>query len=226
MAVKLSNVIPFGRSLHEYQALFNLSKSDLERQILGVADGPASFNAEATALGKQVTSIDPLYELNGAEILQRFNDVVDDVIQQVKATPGDWVWSYHHSPEDLRNNRVQAIHRFLEDYELGKAQNRYQIGTLPKLNLLDNSYDLVLCSHFLFLYSEHYDFDFHLASIQEMLRVGQEVRIFPLVTLMLNRSPYLDAIVQSLREMNYSVTIQATTYELQKGGNELLRICR
>jgi hypothetical protein len=45
MVVKLDKVIPFGRSLDEYTKIFSLSKSDLNRKILGVGDGPASFNA-------------------------------------------------------------------------------------------------------------------------------------------------------------------------------------
>lgn len=226
MVMQLESVVPFGRSLGEYKAMFNLSESDLQKRILGVADGPASFNAEVTILGGQVTSIDPLYQFSGAEILQQFNAVLDHIIRQVKASPNDWVWLYHKSPEDLRNNRVTVIHRFIEDYETGKRQGRYQVGELPNLHLEKDTYDLTLCSHFLFLYSEHYDVRFHLESIKEMLRVSQEVRIFPLLDLMLNRSQHLDIVIRSLREMHYSVSIEKTIYELQKGGNEMLIVHR
>jgi hypothetical protein len=57
-----------------------------------------------------------------------------------------------------------------------------------------------------------------------MLRVSQEVRIFPLLTLMLQRSPYLDRITQELQELGYTVSIVKVEYELQKGGNEMLWI--
>jgi len=40
--------------------MFALTEDDRERAILGCADGPASFNAEATALDWHVTSADPL----------------------------------------------------------------------------------------------------------------------------------------------------------------------
>ncbi|HEY9657850.1 MAG TPA: SAM-dependent methyltransferase, partial [Allocoleopsis sp.] len=89
----------------------------------------------------------------------------------------------------------------------------------------DQSYDLALCSHFLFLYSEHHDLNFHQAAIAEMLRVSQEVRIFPLLTLMLERSPHLDPILQTLHNQGYQVEIQRVPYEFQKRGNEMLRIC-
>ena len=83
---------------------------------------------------------------------------------------------------------------------------------------------MALCSHFLFLYSEHYDCDFHLAAIQEMLRVSQEVRIFPLLTLMQKTSPYLDFIVTEFTNLGYSTSIVKVTYELQPGGNKMLVI--
>lgn len=224
--MRLDKVVPFGRSFDEYVNLFNLSASDLQKRILGVGDGPASFNAEATQRGYQVTSIDPVYEFSGADILERFNQVVDPIIDQVKATPEDWVWTYHQSPDHLRQNRVNAIQLFLQDYEQGKQQGRYQIGALPHLDFADDSFDLALCSHFLFLYSEHHDFQFHADSIREMLRVSSEVRIFPLLTLMLERSPHLDRTVTDLREMGYTVVIESVNYELQKGGNQMLRVMR
>ena len=81
MSIKLESVVPFGRSLDEYQKIFNLSEEDLSKNILGVGDGPASFNVEMLKRGHVVTSFDPLYELSAEEIQQRFFRVVDDVIQ-------------------------------------------------------------------------------------------------------------------------------------------------
>ncbi|WP_245940028.1 SAM-dependent methyltransferase [Stenomitos frigidus] len=222
--MKLETVVPFGRSLDEYIKMFNLTDADLTKRILGVGDGPASFNAEATKLGYTATSIDPLYQFSGAEILSRFNAVVDDIIEQVRTSPNDWVWMYHQSPDDLRQNRVHAIQTFLNDYGAGKADGRYRIDALPHLTLPDQAYDLAVCSHFLFLYSEQLDYSFHLESIQELLRVSREVRIFPLLTLMRQRSPYLDPILQTLGEQGYFLAIKKVPYELQKGGNEMLAI--
>lgn len=151
-------------------------------------------------------------------------EVVDNIIDQVKATPSDWVWSYHKSPEELRNNRVHVINKFVGDYDRGKQEGRYQIGELPILNFKDNEYDITLCSHFLFLYSDHYDYQFHYDSIREMLRVSKEVRIFLLLTLMLQRSQHLDEIIQEFSDMGYVVSTVRVQYELQKGGNEMLMI--
>jgi hypothetical protein len=226
MVMKLDKVVPFGRSFDEYVKMFNLSLQDLQAKILGVADGPASFNATATKQGSQVISIDPVYNFSGEEIKQRFEAVVDNIIAQVAATPDDWVWSYHQSPEDLRHNRQQALEIFLVDYDLGTKQGRYQIGELPQLNFKDQTFDIALCSHFLFLYSEQLSYQFHLESITEILRVSSQVRIFPLLTLMLQRSPYLDSIITELNNLGYRTAIIKSDYELQKGGNEMLVISR
>ncbi|MEM7553968.1 MAG: SAM-dependent methyltransferase [Cyanobacteria bacterium P01_A01_bin.84] len=226
MAMKLEKVVPFGRTFDEYIQMFNLRNTDLSKNILGVGDGPASFNTEARKKGYKVISVDPLYQFSKEEILDRFNQVVDNIINQVKATPDDWVWSYHNSPDDLRSSRVKAINLFTEDYDRGKQEGRYQIGELPKLNFPDFQYDIALCSHFLFLYSQHYNYQFHLDSIQEMLRISPEVRIFPLVTLMLERSPYLDEIIQHFSNKGYQVSVTKVQYQLQKGGNEMLVISR
>jgi hypothetical protein len=226
MAMQLDAVVPFGRSLDEYIRMFNLSEMDLSQRILGVGDGPASFNAEAFQQGSAVVSIDPIYCFTGAEILQRFDAVVDNIIGQVKATADDYVWDYHKSPDDLRHNRVRAMQRFLADYELGKQSDRYQVGELPTLAFADGAFDLALCSHLLFLYSQHLDYAFHRSAVLEMLRVSREVRIFPLLTLMLERSPHLDLLVGELQQVGYQVRVVKVAYELQKGGNEMLVICR
>ncbi len=224
MAMQLEKVVPFGRSLDEYIRMFNLTPDDLQKSILGIADGPASFNAEGTRQGYRITSIDPLYQFTGEEIQQRFDAVVDNIIAQIKQTPNDWIWTYHQSPENLRHNREAAIRLFCEDYEQGQAERRYIIGELPDLKDLNQTYQLGLCSHFLFLYSDHLDEKFHLNSICELMRVCKEVRIFPLLTLMLARSPYLEPVIQALAAKGYTCEIQNVCYELQRGGNQMLKI--
>jgi hypothetical protein len=224
MAMILDKVVPFGRSMDEYVKMFNLTDTDLNKKIIGIGDGPASFNAEMTRLGNSVVSVDPLYQFSGDEIFQRFQEVVDNIINQVKATPNDWVWSYHKSADDLRDNRVKVIQQFIADYEIGKKNHRYQIGELPKLAYQNQEFDMALCSHFLFLYSEQFDYKFHLNSVIEMLRVAKEIRIFPLITLMLQPSQHLDGIIKYCMTKGYKIEIEKVEYELQLGGNSMLKI--
>ena len=110
------------------------------------------------------------------------------------------------------------------DYERGRAEGRYVIGELPQLALTHDRFDLALCSHFLFLYSDHFSYAFHRAAIAEMLRVAAEVRIFPLMTLKLTPSSYVEPLVQDFTAQGYVAQIHSVSYELQRGGNTMLSI--
>lgn len=222
----LDKVVPFGRSLDEYCKMFNLTLEDKTKKIIGVGDGPASFNAEMNQAGCKVISVDPIYVFTTKDIEKRFYEVVDPIIEQVKKSPGDWSWTYHKSPENLRKNRINVLRQFLNDYELGKKEGRYIVGELPRLDFNDNEFDIALCSHLLFLYSEHLDYEFHLKSIREMLRIAREVRVFPLLTLMLKPSQHLSDIIKEMKGNGYEVKVEEVEYELQWGGNEMLVIKR
>ena len=72
MRVKLQEVVPWGRSMWEYAHMFDLSDADLAtKHILGVGDGPASFNAEMRERGRRVVSCDPIYFFTGEQIRSR-----------------------------------------------------------------------------------------------------------------------------------------------------------
>ena len=55
--------------------MFALDDGDLRKTILGCGDGPASFNAELTALGGRVLSIDPVYAFTASQIRKRIDEV-------------------------------------------------------------------------------------------------------------------------------------------------------
>jgi len=218
----LDRVVPFGRSRTEYELMFALTEIDRLKSIIGIGDGPASFNAEMTTSGYQVTSIDPIYQFTSAEIKSRFDACIDGIIEQVRNSPNNWVWSYHKSPDDLRANREKAIALFLKDFDRGKIEGRYLNAELPKLEFQEKQFELALCSHFLFLYSEHLSFEFHLESIRELCRIAEEVRIFPLLNLAQARSPYIDQICGTFAKESIRSEIIQVPYELQKGGNQAI----
>ncbi len=226
MSLRLDQTVPFGRSLREYELMFSLSEADRRRRILDSAAGPSSFNAELTAAGGDVRSIDPLYQFTGAEIQRQFFSTLDHVIKQVRATPQNWVWGYHRDPEDLRRNRIAAMETFVADYSEGRRTGRYICGALPNLPFEADRFDLALSSHFLFLYSDHFDAAFHLAAIRALLQVAREVRIFPLLALRAERSQHVDPVCEELRREGHHLSIERVEYELQRGGNEMLRVQR
>lgn len=220
----LQEIIPWGRTLREYELMFALTEADKNLKILGCGDGPASFNAEWTALGGNVISIDPVYQFSGTEIRERFDAVRENIIAGVEATPDKWSWSFHKNSQELLANRVAALNGFLADYEAGKNAGRYRIDGLPTLSFADGEFNLAVCSHLLFLYSNLLSFDFHLSALLELCRVADEVRVFPLLDLVGNNSLHLDPIRFALHDQGIETSIEKVAYEFQKGGNQMLRI--
>jgi hypothetical protein len=206
--------------------MFMLSEDDLAATILGCADGPASFNAEATRRGARVISCDPLYRLTKAQIQERIAATYDVVLEQTRRNAETFVWDTIRSVDELGLVRMASMQRFLEDYEAGLAARRYIAAELPVLPFEDASAGLALCANFLFLYAEQRDESFHLAAIQELCRVAREVRIFPLLDLSGGRSPHIDPVTDALRTGGYGVSIEKVPYEFQRGGNQMMRIRR
>jgi hypothetical protein len=220
----LSDVVPWGRSFDEYQRMFALSEDDLATAILGCADGPASFNAEATRRGARVISCDPLYRLTKAQIEERIAVTYDEILEQTRRNAQTFVWNTIRSVDELGRVRMASMQRFLDDYEAGLAERRYIAAELPVLPFEDASADLALCANFLFLYAEHRDEAFHLAAVRELCRVAREVRIFPLLNLGGRRSPHIDPVIDALRANGHGVSIEEVPYEFQRGGNQMMRI--
>jgi hypothetical protein len=230
MTMRLSEVIPWGRSFEEHRLMFALSDDDLAGPILGCGDGPASFNAEATALGHRVLSCDPLYRFSAADIERRVRECYDTVISQVKQGRDGFVWGRFRDPDHLGECRLAAMRTFLADFEQGKQEGRYVAASLPKLPFKGGRFSLALVSHFLFLYSEQFGLDFHVAACEALLRVAEEVRVFPLLGLDRRWSPHVGPVCEHLRQAGFDAEVVAVNYEFQKAddhaGNRMLRVGR
>ena len=226
MPFSIDRVVPWGRTFAEYRAMFDLSAADLCRRILGCGDGPASFNAELTALGGRVVSIDPLYAFPGKAIERRVEETFEVVMGEVRRNPDDFVWTHVPSIAELGRRRMGAMRRFLRDYPAGMAKGRYVDASLPELPIADGAFDLALSSHFLFLYSEQLDLSFHLDALRQMLRIVAEVRVFPLLQIGGMPSPHLPAAVEAMRSEGVEASIEPVPYEFQRGGNRMLRLRR
>ncbi|PSB15877.1 SAM-dependent methyltransferase [Phormidesmis priestleyi ULC007] len=223
--MRLEQVVPWGRSCLEYCQMFDLTETDLQSKILDCGGGPASFNAEMTQQGNSVISCDPLYQFSVNEISQRIDQTYPIVIKTTEVNRDNFVWTTIQSPEKLGQIRMAAMQQFLADFPLGLQQRRYQQESLPDLPFDSQQFDLALCSHFLFLYSDQLSFEFHLASIIEMCRVATIVKIFPLLVNMTGElSPFLEPIMQELTTQGYSIHTKQVPYEFQKGGNQILQV--
>jgi hypothetical protein len=142
----------------------------------------------------------------------------------------EFVWDVHRDPEGLRRNRLAALERFLDDFDRGKREGRYRVASLPGFTFADGEFRLALVSHLLFLYGRLLGADFHVASTFELLRVAEEVRIFPLIGLDRRWSPHVEPVRAALESAGHAVEIVATAYEFQRAddhaGNRMMRIRR
>jgi hypothetical protein len=227
MALQLDSVFPWGRRAREYRAMFALSPQDLNGRVLDCGGGPSSFTAEMSQQGKRVLSCDPLYGYSAEEIRQRIAETYPRITALTTADQDKFLWNEYGSPEQLGQIRLEAMNLFLDDYEAGRAMGRYVVGELPALPFASERFDLALCSHFLFTYSESFSQDFHLASLLEMARVAREVRVFPLLTAFSGIvSPHLPHVMEELAQRGHRVETRTVGYEFQKGGNQMLCVKR
>lgn len=223
MAFQLNSVVPWGRNMEEYCQMFDLDHEDLSKRIASFGDGPASFNGEASKKGYRITSFDPIYQFSKADIQQRIEEVRAVVIEQMRENADNYVWTNIKNLDELEAVRMSAMRSFLADYEQGKHEQRYIYHELPNtVPYADDTFDIGLSSHFLLMYTA-LGLDFHIQAITEMLRVCREIRIFPIVDLDAQKTDLTAAVIDHFRE-KYSVTIQKTAYEFQKGDNQMLII--
>ena len=226
MPFSIDRVIPWGRTLSEYGAMFDLSEGDLCGRILGCADGPASFNAEMTAQGRSVIYVDPLYSYSATAIERRIQETFDLVMQQVRENEQDFVWTHVPSIPELGRRRAGAMRKFLSDFPQGKIEGRYMDASLPDLPFSDNTFDLALSSHFLFLYSQQFDLAFHVGALQEMLRLAAEVRVFPLLQVGGQPSPHVQGVIEAFKSQDCEASVETVPCEFQRGGNKMMRLAK
>jgi hypothetical protein len=207
-----------------------LTQPDLAGAILGCGDGPASFNAEATALGHSIVSTDPIYAFSPDEIERRVYECYGTVISQLWQNTDEFVWNIFRDPDHLGECRLAAMRRFLADFAQDKQGGRYVAASLPSLPFADGQFSLALVSHLLFLYSEQLDLDFHIAAIKELLRVAGEVRVFPLVSFDSRWSPHFGRVRDYLERAGFGIDVVAVEYDLiraeDQAGNRMLRVRR
>lgn len=220
--MELSEIVPWGRSFDEYTKMFSLSESDLKKTILGCGDGPACFNAELSKVGGTVVSVDPVYQFNADQIESRIGEVYPQVMEQMSKNEDDYAWTTIGSVAELGQVRMESMKRFLDDYEIGKKSGRYVHASLPELPFENSTFELALCSHFLFLYSEHVSQEDHILFMKELCRVADEVRVYPLLSLDGKKSRHLEPVRSALMDNDIQVSLQTVEYQFQKGATKML----
>ena len=222
----LDKVVLLGRTLDEYRRYFALDLEALRgRAVLDVASGVSSFCAEARRAGLRVTAFDAIYELPADEIQRRCEADLDHVVEALRDLK-TYRWDFYKSPENLRTFRERAYQAFLADYREGQP-GRYLPGRLPTLPFRDGEFDLTLVSYLLFVYEDHFDYEFHKRSLLEIMRVTRdEARVYPVVTFEAKRSSYIGRLRADRELAHLGFEEVRTDFEFLLDSNYYLRVFR
>jgi hypothetical protein len=216
------------RSFTEYEKMFVLEKEDLEQGvILDIAAGASSFTATVKSKGIKAHAVDPLYRKSIAEMAEHGRNEITISTGKLAGLTDTFDWSYYGNIENHCENRLSSLDVFLEDYAKADAKDTYYPSALPGLPFETNTFSLVLCSHFLFLYQEQFDYAFHLNAIMEMYRVcqaGGQIRIYPVYDL--KGAPYscLGQLINHLKELGALVELRASQLPFLPGSTHFLNI--
>lgn len=146
-------------------------------------------------------------------------------MEQMERVKNNYVWDYFKDIEGLRKHRLSALKDCVDD--MRKSSERYVPVTLPFLPFEDAKFDILLSAHFLFMYADRLDYQFHISTLNELLRVTkEEIRIFPLVDLEGKRYVHLEKLTNYLAYKEYTVEEVKVPYEFQEGANSMLKIIK
>jgi ubiquinone/menaquinone biosynthesis C-methylase UbiE len=221
---QIKGPIFIGRTWAEYLKMFNLKSEELAgEKILDCAAGASSFTREMSEMGFDIVAVDILYNEEADVLCNKCREHMEVLVEGLESVD-HFVWTFFSNLEDLKKQRNNACREFIKDYRDRRGKN-YIAADLTRLPFEDNRFSMVLCSHLLFIYDHRLDYEFHLNSINEMLRVtSHELRIYPLVKNRGKKSEFVKRIVNDLQ--NVDIEIVKVDYEFRKGGNEMLKIIK
>ncbi len=227
MSLQLDDILVTGRTFEEYMAFFGLDIGMLRgKRVLDCPGGASSFGAMARANGIEAASTDIIYRFNIEDICKNGEETIAKIYEDTSWMEG-CNFDFYHSIDGHRGYRERALREFCTDYD----PEHYHCNTLPSLAYDDDSFDILLSSHLLFVYDDRFDYEFHKASVLEMLRVAREVCIFPLVDYKNSReneaenfSPHLYRLMNDLE--GYECKVVKVGFEFQPGAGYMLRISR
>jgi SAM-dependent methyltransferase len=224
MSLELDDFLITGRTFEEYAAFFAFDAASMRNmRVLDCPSGASSFVATAKSYGIVAKGCDILYRYDLAALFLQGEKSIEKIYADTS-----WMaennFAFYHSIERHKEHRKGALELFYTDYNT----EDYHFTELPRLPYKDESFDLILSSHLLFVYDDKLDLAFHEATITEMLRVAKEVRIFPLVDY---KNSHADK-AQNLSPFAYEIAkkfggeILKVDFEFQKNAGYMMRIRR
>jgi len=218
---RIEEVALIGRTAAEYGQLFDLDIDEwVGKRVLDCPSGACSFVAAARERGVAAVGADAEYDRSPAALARRCPGDIDRAMASLDGVEHLYRWDFYDDVADLAGYRERAAARFLHDY--AHNGDRYVDALLPELPFPDGAFDLVLSAHFLFLYDDRLSERFHVRTARELLRVGDQLRMFPLVGFDAERSAHVDPVVDRLRADGHEVEIRSVPFEFQRGADEML----
>lgn len=208
-------------SYEDYCKMFALDKALLQRNILDFPGVFSSFNATAHQEGQSVTSLDGLYDLDIS--------MLENAISQQKQT---WITHVNQMSDSADLLPIaqekfekfkQCTKLFLDDYPGGKQQNRYEAwDSESKLPFADHSFQLALCSHWLF--KQDFNLKQTIDFIDELCRVAGEVRIFPVNNAKYEAPDFLGHLMANYQTRGFQISCIAIDFDNHETGSAMLSI--
>jgi hypothetical protein len=220
----LERIVFIGRTFEEYMEIFSLSKEELKgKKILDCPSGACSFTSVGNKMGLDVTACDIAYYHDANDLKQKGFQDIEHAMAHVRNDKENYVWNYFSDVEELRKERLNALISCSED--MLESPERYIPATLPVLPFEDGEFDIILSAHLLFMYADRLNNDFHISTLNELLRISKgEVRIFPLVDLKGKRYEHIDHIKYHLQDSGCTFEKVKVAYEFQNNTNSMLVI--
>lgn len=222
--LELERIVFIGRTYKEYLDMFLLTEKELQgKKVLDCPAGACSFTAAGNKNGLDVTACDIAYFHPAKDLKNKGLQDLSHAMAHMQKAKDNYVWDYFKDIEQLQKHRLSALMECSADRLL--SEKRYIPAALPFLPFADGEFDLLLSAHFLFMYADRLDYQFHIDTLNELLRVTkEEVRIFPLVDLEGNRYKYLEQLITWLDEKGCHTEEVAVAYEFQKNASTMLKI--
>jgi hypothetical protein len=204
--------------------MFSFSVEELkEKKILDCPAGACSFTAVGKKSGLNVTASDIAYYHSNKDLFDKGLQDIEHAMDHMQKAKTNYIWDYFKDVEGLRKHRLSALSDCAKD--MRESSERYVPVTLPSLPFKDGEFDILLSAHFLFMYADRLNYEFHISTLNELLRVTkEEIRIFPLVDLEGKRYEHLDKIISYLAEIGCTVEEVKVPYEFQANANSMLKI--
>ena len=227
MTLQLENIVITGRTFEEYSAFFDLNLEDLKhKKVLDCPSGASSFVATVSKNGIEAKGVDVIYGFDKDSIESQGIKSIEKIYEDTSWMDANKM-DFYKSKENHRFQRESALKAFISDYN----KENYMLAKLPNLPFENDSFDVIVSSHLLFVYDDRFDYEFHKNSILEMLRIAKEVRIFPLVDFKNGRaneeknfSPFVYRLLEELS--NFKCEILKTDFEFQPRANFYLKIMK